>query len=63
MATQATVSSATTPSRVNNEGYVPAKVDVYSGFDLLPTVGIGGAVILGLLAVTAYAIRDRARTG
>jgi hypothetical protein len=45
------------------QGYVPAQSDVDSGVDLLPTIAIGGAVILGLLAVTAFVIRDRARTG
>ena len=45
------------------QGIVPAQADVDSGLDLLPTIVIGGAVILGLLAVTAFVIRDRARTG
>ena len=45
------------------DGYVPAHADVDFGEDLLPTMAIGGAVILGLLAVTAFVIRVRARTG
>ena len=45
------------------DGYVPAHADVNSGEDLLPTIAIGGAVILGLLGVTAYVIRVRTRTG
>ena len=45
------------------QGTVPAQADVDSGQDLLPTMVIGSAVILGLLAVTAFVIRDRARTG
>jgi hypothetical protein len=45
------------------QGHVPTEADVDSGMDLLPTVAIGGAAILGLLAVTAFVVRDRARTG
>ena len=44
-------------------GSVPAQGDVESGVDLLPTLAIGGVAILGLLVVTAFVIRDRARTG
>jgi len=44
-------------------GYVPAPTDVDSDVELLSTLAIGGAAILGLLAVAALVIRDRARTG
>ena len=45
------------------QGSVPAQADITTGVDVLPTVAIGGALILGLLAVAAFVIRDRARTG
>jgi hypothetical protein len=45
------------------QGYAPAQAAVDSGVDLLPTLVIGSATILGLLAVAAFVIRDRTRTG
>jgi len=45
------------------DGNVPAEADIESRVDLLSTMAIGGALILGLFAAAAFVIRDRARTG
>ena len=44
-------------------GYVPTPTEVDAGVDPLSTLAIGAAAILGILAVTGFVIRDRARTG